>query len=111
MILMDADYEHGGRDGSRIPVVTGIVLHDVVVQGGGKVTLNGFDANHRLQMTFDDLQFANPVPTVHAEHADFVLGPGPVNFQIEGEDVRVEGKPGQGSPNACAEKLVPMIDK
>jgi polygalacturonase len=110
-ILMDADYEHGGRDGSRIPVATGIVLRDVVVEGGGKVTLDGFDAKHRLQMTFDNVYFAAPFPGVHAEHADFVLGPGAVNFRPEGEDVRVEGKPGKGPPNACAEKLVPMIRK
>jgi hypothetical protein len=81
------------------------------VEGGGKVTLDGFDAKHRLQMTFDNVYFAAPFPGVHAEHADFVLGPGAVNFRPEGEDVRVEGKPGKGPPNACAEKLVPMIRK
>ncbi len=110
-IFMDADYEHGGKDGGRIPVVTGIVLRDVVVEGGGKVTLDGFDAKHLLQMTFDNVHFAAPFPAIHAEYADFVLGPGPVNFRPEGEDVRVEGKPGKGSPNACADKLVPMIQK
>jgi len=62
----------------------------VVVEGGGKVTLDSFDAKHRLQMTFDNVRFGAPFPAVHTGHADFVLGPGP--------------------PKAW-EKLVPMVAK
>ena len=39
-IYMDSVYEHVGRDqGNRLPEFTGIVLKDVRVEGGGKITL------------------------------------------------------------------------
>jgi polygalacturonase len=88
-ILMDSDYEHFGKGGGRLPLFTGIELHDVWVEGGGKVTLQGFDENHRLGMTFDNVHFADT--TIVAEHADLKFGEGPV-----------------GTPDACKDKFVPM---
>ena len=46
--------------------------------------------------------------SLEARHADVALGPGPVNFRPQGEDMRVTGAPGSGSPNACEGKFVPM---
>ena len=88
-ILMDSDYEHFGKGGDRLPLFTGIELHDVWVEGGGKVTLQGFDEKHRLGMTFDNVHFADT--TIVAEHADLKFGEGPV-----------------GTPDACKDKFVPM---
>ena len=105
-ILMDSDYEHFGKGGDRLPMFTGIELHDVWVEGGGKVTLQGFDEKHRLGMTFDNVHFADT--TIVAEHADLKFGPGAVNFRPTGEDVTITGAAGQGSPNACKDKFVPM---
>jgi polygalacturonase len=87
-ILMDSDYEHFGKGGDRLPMFTGIELHDVWVEGGGKVTLQGFDDQHRLGMTFDNVHFADT--TIVAEHADLKFG-----------EVR-------GTPDACQDKFVPM---
>jgi polygalacturonase len=88
-ILMDSDYEHFGKGGGRLPMFTGIELHDVWVEGGGKVTLQGFDDKHRLGMTFDNVHFADT--TIVAEHADLKFGEGSV-----------------GTPDACKDKFVPM---
>ena len=88
-ILMDSDYEHFGKGGDRLPMFTGIELHDVWVEGGGTVTLQGFDEKHRLGMTFDNVHLADT--KIVAEHADLTFG-----------------APGQGSPNACQDKFVPM---
>jgi polygalacturonase len=87
-ILMDSDYEHFGKGGDRLPMFTGIELHDVWVEGG-KVTLQGFDEKHRLGMTFDNVHFAGT--TVVAGHADLKFGEGPVI-----------------TPDACQDKFVPM---
>jgi polygalacturonase len=87
-ILMDSDYEHFGKGGGRLPMFTGIELHDVWVEGGGTVTLQGFDEKHRLGMTFDNVHLAGT--TIVAEHADLKFGEG------------------QGTPNACKDKFVPM---
>jgi len=86
-ILMDSDYEHFGKGGNLVPAFTGIELHDVWVEGGGKVTLQGFDETHRLGMTFDNVHFADA--TIVAEHADLKFGE-------------------NGAPNACKDKFVPM---
>ena len=86
---MDSDYEHFGKGGERVPMFTGIELHDVRVEGGGTVTLQGFDEKHRLGMTFDNVQFAGT--SIVAEYADLKFGPA-----------------SQGTPNACRDKFVPM---
>jgi polygalacturonase len=108
-ILMDSDYEHAGKSGTKVPQFTGIVLRGVRVQGGGKITLQGFDDRHRLEMTLDNVQAdTDPHLKLAAEYADLTLGPGPVYLPLAGTDVRVRGKPGAGPPNACTGKFVPL---
>jgi len=52
---------------------------------------------------------ANPTAIkIVARHGEFTLGPGPVNFLPAGEDVKVIGSVGKGSPNACSGKFVPL---
>lgn len=108
-IFMDSDYEHGGKDGKLLPQFTGIVLRNVRVIGGGKLTLNGFDAAHKLGMLFDNVTFADLAKIkVISEYADLVLSDGSTDFHPGGEDVRVTSRGGKGTPNACQEKLVPF---
>jgi polygalacturonase len=84
-------------------------LRNVRVLSGGKITLDGYDAKHRLGMQFDNVYLDPPlVGKVSASYADFTLGPGPVNFKPAGDDVTVTGTPGNGAPNACKDKFVPM---
>jgi polygalacturonase len=106
-ILMDSDYEHAGNGGNRLPQFTGIELHDVRIEGGGKITLQGFDEKHRLGMTFDNVQ-ADPTVKVAAEHAELAFGPGPVNIRPAGPDVIVKGDVRAGKGNACAAKFERM---
>jgi len=109
-VYMDSEYAHVGKDqGNRLPEFTGIVLKDVRVMGGGKITLQGFDEEHRLGMTFDNVQFDSPAELkVIAEHAALAYGPGPMNLKVKGEDVSIAGTPAKGAPNACMDKFVPM---
>jgi polygalacturonase len=111
-IYMDTDYAHFGRTGDKIPWFTGIVLRNARVEGGGKLTLQGYDAKHRLGMTFDNVQFDSLKEIkVLAEQADFQYGPGPVNLKITGTDVNVTGTPAAGKPNACSGKFVPIPER
>jgi polygalacturonase len=108
-IYMDSDYAHFGKTGDKLPWFTGIVLKSVRVQGAGKITLQGYDAQHRLGMTFDNVQFDSlPDIKVLAEYADLKFGPGAVNLRVAGEGVTVTGTPSTGTPNACTDKFVPM---
>jgi polygalacturonase len=109
---MDSDYAHFGKTGDKLPWFTGIVLKDVRVQGAGKITLQGYDAQHRLGIMFDNVQFDSPDDIkVIAEHADLKFGPGAVNLKVAGDDVVLTGSPSNGKPNACTDKFVPMPDR
>jgi polygalacturonase len=108
-IYMDSDYEHAGKAGTRVPSFTGIELHNVTIEGGGKLTLQGFDEQHRLEMMFDNVYFApSATSKIMAEHADLKMGPGAVNFKPSGEDVTLEGSSSKGTPQSCRDKFVPM---
>jgi polygalacturonase len=111
-IYMDSDYAHFGKTGDKVPWFTGIVLKDVRVQGAGKITLQGYDAQHRLGMTFDNVQFDSLDDVkVIAEHADLTFGPGAVNLKVAGEGVTVTGAVSSGKPNACTGKFVAMPER
>jgi polygalacturonase len=108
-VYMDSDYEHYGKSGDRLPEFTGIVLRNVRVETGGRITLQGYDEKHRLGMTFDNVYFDRPQDMkVLAEHADLAFGPGNVNLRPSGTDVTVKGAPVTGTPNACTDKFVPL---
>ncbi len=108
-ILMDTHYSFSGTARDRLPWFTGIVLRNVRVSGPGRITLDGFDEKHRLGIAFDNVVI-DDLKTVKfvSSHAAVKLGPGPVNFKPTGEDVTVEGAPGDGAPNSCQDKFVPM---
>lgn len=100
---------HFGHNGGKAPTFTGILLRNIRVLSGGNITLDGYDAGHRLGMQFDNVYLDPPLASkVSASYADFTLGPGPMNFQPSGNDATVTGTPGNGAPNACKDKFVPM---
>ena len=106
---MDSNYSFRGTATDKFPVFTGIVLRNVRILGAGKITLDGFDATHRLGMTFDNVYLDAPAAVnISASHGDFRLGPGPVNFLPAGEDVKAAAGAGKGSANTCTGKYVLM---
>ena len=106
-IYMDSNYSYFGKARDKLPQFTDIVLRNVRILDGGKITLDGFDESHRLGITFDNMILDDPAAVkVVAHHADVKLGPGPVNFRPSGEGVVVSGAPGKGSKNACSDKFV-----
>ena len=107
-ILMDTHYggQAGEADG-RPPVFRNITLRNVRVEGGGKVTLEGLDAAHRLGIQFDGVVFDDPAGIeVSAQHAEVRIGPGAFNLTVTGTDVTVVGSGGKSLKNACAGEFV-----
>jgi len=109
-ILMDTHYSAAPNPNSdHIPWFTDIVLRDIRVEGPGKITLDGYDDQHRLGITFDDVVIDDLARTkFSSSHATVRVGPGGVNFKPAGPDVTVEGSPEKAEPNSCAAKFVPM---
>jgi polygalacturonase len=108
-IMMDTHYSFYGTARDQLPEFTDVSLRDIRIKGAGKITLEGYDASHRLGIQFDNVILDEPsLMKLLASHAIIRLGPGPVNFSPSGEDVRIVGNAGAGSPNSCEDKFVPM---
>lgn len=109
-VLLDTAYSYPGNGKNLFPEYKDIVFRDVRISGGGKIQFGGLDAVHRVGAQLDGVLLTdNPaIYKITADHADILLGPGPVNFTISGDDVKVTGKPGQGSLPSCAAKFVPF---
>ena len=107
-IFMDTNYSaHASQATNKPPVFQDILLRDVRIEGGGKVTLEGLDPSHRLGIQFDNVWFDDPGNIkVSARNADVKAGPGPFNLKVEGSEVKITGTPGAGSKNACRDKFI-----
>lgn len=109
-IVMETSYSaHASTANNRPPVFRDIIVRNVRVEGGGKVTLEGLDATHRLGIQFDNVVFDDPAQVkLSAKHADVKLGPGAFNLQLAGDDVTASGAAGKSLKNACTGKFVPF---
>lgn len=127
-IVLDPFYTRASGD--LIPVYQDILLRNVHDLSPGKVTLTGIDSAHLLKVHFDGVyldgiqappqhaQNQNPhvlgtpdADKLHAEHARFFLGPGGINFKLEGDDVEVSGKPADHHPLDCSAAFVPFPEQ
>ncbi len=108
-IFMDPTYTATvGPEKNLIPVFTDINLRNVRIAGGGKITLRGLDAEHRLGIHFDNVFIAAGKTTYDAKHADIAVGPGAVNFAPAGDDVHITGSAAKGEGQSCGAKFVPF---
>jgi polygalacturonase len=110
-IMMDTNYSANPKPGKGlIPVYRDIVLHDVRIDGGGKIVFNGFDATHRIGVQLDGVELLDGAAKYkfQMQYTDLVFGPGPVNFMPAGTDSTRTGTPGKGSLPGCAAKFVPF---
>ena len=83
-------HEVDGDDPHHPPQFTDIRFNDVSIQGGGKITLDGFDAAHRLGVTLRHVMLDRPdAYQVVADHADLKFEG--CNIPATGEDVTVTG--------------------
>jgi polygalacturonase len=109
-ITLDTGYTAAGTPtGNSPPTMKDVTLHNVRVSGGGKFSFNGYDKEHRVGVTLDNVLIADPAAAYKyaIHHADIKLGPGPVNLQFTGgEDSTLAGKPSNGTAASCAEKFV-----
>lgn len=96
---------------STLPTYHDITLADVRVSGGGKILFQGYSHKYGIEVGLNGvlLTDANTAKyTYSIQHADFHLGPGPVNLQLNGTDTTTSGKANNGSLASCADKFVPF---
>ena len=110
-ITLDTAYSAAGTlKGNSPPSMRDIVLRNVRISGGGKITFNGYAADYRIAATLDGVQITdNAQYTYGLGHADLTLGPDPTNLRLPaGEDSAVRGTPAEGDPASCGDKFVPF---
>jgi polygalacturonase len=110
-ITLDTAYTSSGTlKGNSPPTMRDITLHNVRISGGGKITFNGYDAEHRIAAILDGVQITDMAEYGYSlHHADIRLGPAATNLKFPaGEDSTVQGTPAEGDPPSCAEKFVPF---
>jgi polygalacturonase len=109
-ILLDTAYSaNGSMEGKLYPSFVDIILRRVSVSGGGKISFNGFSADHRVAVSLDDVATTDKARySFSGQHADFRLGPGPVNLALTGDDTTSTGMAGNGTPHSCEDKFVPF---
>jgi polygalacturonase len=97
-----------GATGTLIPSFQNIVLSNVHVLGGGKVTLSGYNASNLLTLSMDNVVF-DSAPSVTASEAAITLGPDPVSITPSGTGVTVSGAvTGAAPPRDCSNAWVPF---
>lgn len=107
-IVMETTYEHI-TEGTLIPIYRNILLQDVRVLEGGKISLDGADSAHPLQLRLDGVLLSGVAPRdIHASHAQIVTGPGEVNFAAMGDDIQVSSAPGKRRVPSCDGRFVLM---
>jgi polygalacturonase len=100
--------------GNSPPTFRDIILHNVSISGGGKILFDGYDHDHRAQLSLDGVFLTDeahpPVPYTYTfDHADITFGPGGSNLQLPtGDDATITGSPAAGTPYSCADRFVPF---
>ena len=85
-ISFDTRYK-GVTVGGLVPQYEDILLRDVRIRHGGTISLNGFDDDHPLRVTFDGVVVTDQAPKIRAMHTFITTGPGEVNFATSGNGV------------------------
>lgn len=111
-LAFDTAYSAAGTlTGEKKPSMRAILLHNVRVSGGGKISFNGYDPTHRIAATLDGVWITDPAKySYKLAHSDLVLGAGGTNLQLpKGDDVTVNGTPSTtATPAACQEMFLPF---
>ena len=105
---------NGPVKGNSPPTFRDITLRNVSVSGGGKILFDGYDHEHRAQVTLDGVYLTDaahpPKPyTYQFDNADVTYGPGGSNIELpKGDDATIIGKPSNGKATNCDGRFVPF---
>ncbi|MGP8245734.1 MAG: glycoside hydrolase family 28 protein [Bryobacteraceae bacterium] len=100
-------HEVDGADSNHPPRFSDIRLNNVLIQGGGNITLKGLDASHRLDISFHNF-FLEPPGSFKIAAADADIRLDGSNMAVSGDDVKVSGAESKGTPAVCTGKFVPF---
>jgi polygalacturonase len=100
-------HEVDATEHNKTPQYTNIRFKDVLIQGGGRFTIDGLDDAHRLGVSLHNVVAEHPeaIETVADEANIEVDGS---NLTFSGEDLKISGTSSNGVANACQDRFVPF---
>ncbi len=108
-IVLDTNYNNPGPYTNRFPEYRDIHLDNIRISGGGHISMQGLDPQHRVSVDLDGVMLDNPQDyQVTASNASVRYGPGPVNFRMTGDNATASGNPVDGTFASCSAMYVPF---
>jgi polygalacturonase len=100
-------HEVDATESNKPPQYTDVRLSNILIEDGGHIGIDGLDAAHRLSVSLHNV-VAEPPEAIQtsADHADIALDG--EDFSFAGNDVKLSGKPSQGTAISCADRFVPF---
>jgi polygalacturonase len=99
------------HSGNLLPIYTGITLDNVHILTPGTYTFMGYDAEHKLQITLNNV-FADGLQQSRMidKDAEITIGRQRGDLEPAGDDVSLQQTPGSapGTPLACQARFVPF---
>jgi polygalacturonase len=96
--------------GTLVPIYQDILLENVRAISPGTIQLIGIDSQHPLALRLDGVVIDHlSAQEIHIAHARVSVGPRPVSFSLQGDDVTIGKSSGQKEPSVnshCKEAFV-----
>jgi polygalacturonase len=100
-------HEVDAAESNKPPQYAAIRLSNILIQGPGRVSIDGLDAAHRIDVAFRDVVAEQPdAVRASTDHAAIRLEG--TNLSVAGTDVTISGEPSKGSANDCDGRFVPF---
>ena len=100
-------HEVDAAESNKPPQYINIRLSNISIQGAGRVSIDGLDAAHRIDVAFHDVVAEQPdAIRSSADHAEIKLDG--TNLSVAGTDVTISGTPSKGVANHCDGRFVPF---
>ncbi len=100
-------HEVDAAESNKPPQYTDIRLSNILLQGPGRVSIDGLDAAHHIDVAFHDVVAEQPdAVRTSADHAEIKLDG--TNLPMAGTDVTITNAPSKGIANRCDDRFVPF---
>lgn len=100
-------HEVDATDSNKPPQYLDIRLSNILIEGPGRVSIDGLDATRRLGLSFHNVVVDRP-DAVHASATHAHIAMDGTNLSLATSDVTLTGEPSPGGRNLCDGRFIPF---